>query len=90
MIALVVKPKLLGSKRFKKVVDELSHLKPVILSGNDAASLRAEISELHNLDSDLTVVACGGDGTFHLALNSIPDLAVPLAVIPLGTGNDFA
>lgn len=90
MIALVVKPKLLGSKRFEKVVEELSHLKPVILSGNDAASLRAEIAELRNLDSGLTVVACGGDGTFHLALNSIPDLTVPLAVIPLGTGNDFA
>ena len=90
MIALVVKPKLLGSKRFEKVFNELSHLKPVILSGNDAASLKAEISELLNLDSDLTVVACGGDGTFHLALNSIPNLTVPLAVIPLGTGNDFA
>jgi diacylglycerol kinase family enzyme len=82
MIALVVKPKLLESKRFKKVFDELSHLKPVILSGNDSATLRAEISELRNLDSDLTVVACGGDGTFHLALNAIPDLTVPLAVIP--------
>jgi len=86
MIALVVKPKLLGSKRFEKVVEELSHLKPVVLSGNNAASLREEISELRNLDSNLTVVACGGDGTFHLALNSIPDLTVPLAVIPLGTG----
>ena len=90
MIALVVKPKLLGSKRFKKVFDELSHLKPVVLSGNDVATLRAEISELRNLDSDLTVVACGGDGTFHMALNAIPDLTVSLAVIPLGTGNDFA
>ena len=90
MIALVVKPKLLGTKRFEKVLDELTHLGPVILNGSDATSLRTEITELRNLDSNLTVVACGGDGTFHLALNSIPELSVPLAVIPMGTGNDFA
>jgi diacylglycerol kinase (ATP) len=35
-------------------------------------------------------VACGGDGTFHLALNSLPDLQVPIALVPMGTGNDLA
>jgi diacylglycerol kinase (ATP) len=35
------------------------------------------------------VVACGGDGTVHLALREL-DLAMPMAVLPLGSGDDFA
>jgi len=35
------------------------------------------------------LVACGGDGTVHLALREL-DLAMPLAVLPLGSGDDFA
>lgn len=90
MIALVVKPSLIGSAKFSKVLNELAHLQPVVLEGSNATSLREEISELHISDSELTVIACGGDGTFHLALNALPDLNIPLAVIPMGTGNDFA
>jgi YegS/Rv2252/BmrU family lipid kinase len=39
------------------------------------------------------VVVCGGDGSLHLvvnALRSADDLADPIGLIPLGTGNDFA
>jgi diacylglycerol kinase family enzyme len=39
------------------------------------------------------VVVCGGDGSLHVvvhALHSIGDLAEPIGLIPLGTGNDFA
>lgn len=35
------------------------------------------------------VVVVGGDGTVHLALREL-DLEVPMAVIPLGSGDDFA
>lgn len=35
------------------------------------------------------VVVCGGDGSFHLTLRSL-DLRIPLAVLPLGSGDDFA
>ena len=36
------------------------------------------------------VVVIGGDGTVHLAVNALAGSGVPLAVIPVGTGNDFA
>ncbi len=90
MIALVIKPSLLGSSKLGKVLADIAHLEPVILTGTDVISLRDEIGELAKVDPRLIVLACGGDGTFHLALNSLPDLTIELALIPLGTGNDFA
>jgi diacylglycerol kinase (ATP) len=90
MIALVVKPSLLGSSKLTRVLAEIAHLDPIVLKGTDVDSLKAEIIELSKADSDLIVVACGGDGTFHLALNALPDMNIQLAVMPLGTGNDFA
>lgn len=90
MIALLVKPKLVSSKKLDSVLKELADLDPVALKGTDADSIKSEIASLWDLDRNLTVVACGGDGTFHLALNSLPDMQIPLAVIPMGTGNDLA
>jgi YegS/Rv2252/BmrU family lipid kinase len=36
------------------------------------------------------VVAVGGDGTAHAALQAVAGTATPLAVVPAGTGNDLA
>jgi diacylglycerol kinase (ATP) len=36
------------------------------------------------------LVAVGGDGTVHLALQAVAGTGVPLGVVPIGTGNDFA
>jgi diacylglycerol kinase (ATP) len=36
------------------------------------------------------VVAIGGDGTVHRVLQAVAGTAVPLGVVPAGTGNDFA
>jgi diacylglycerol kinase (ATP) len=36
------------------------------------------------------VVAVGGDGTMHRALQAVAGTPVPFGVIPAGTGNDFA
>ncbi|WP_062348666.1 diacylglycerol/lipid kinase family protein [Herbidospora yilanensis] len=36
------------------------------------------------------VVACGGDGLVHLAVQAVAGTGVPLAIIPMGTGNDIA
>jgi diacylglycerol kinase (ATP) len=36
------------------------------------------------------VVAVGGDGTVHLALQAVAGTGVPLGPVPAGTGNDFA
>ena len=37
-----------------------------------------------------TVVAAGGDGTVHLVANALAGTGLTLAVLPLGTANDFA
>jgi diacylglycerol kinase (ATP) len=36
------------------------------------------------------LVACGGDGTLHLALQAVAETDTPLGLIPVGTGNDNA
>lgn len=36
------------------------------------------------------LVAVGGDGTLHLALQAVAGTPTPLGVVPCGTGNDFA
>lgn len=44
-------------------------------------------AQYHNSD-DVTVYACGGDGTINEVYNGIAP-GVAMAVIPVGTGNDF-
>jgi diacylglycerol kinase (ATP) len=36
------------------------------------------------------VVAVGGDGTYHLALQAVAGTGVPFGAVPAGTGNDLA
>jgi YegS/Rv2252/BmrU family lipid kinase len=40
-------------------------------------------------DGAVAVVAVGGDGTVHAALQAVAGTPVPLAVVPAGTGNDL-
>jgi len=40
-------------------------------------------------EEGLLVIACGGDGTIHEVANALAESKTPMAVIPLGTGNDF-
>ncbi|MDD3958653.1 MAG: hypothetical protein GX099_03440 [Clostridiaceae bacterium] len=40
--------------------------------------------------SDAIVFACGGDGTVHEVANALAFGQTPMAVLPMGTGNDFA
>ncbi|MBU3691917.1 MAG: YegS/Rv2252/BmrU family lipid kinase [Candidatus Nanopelagicaceae bacterium] len=51
-------------------------------AANNLRSLRKD--ELQGL------IVIGGDGTINLAIQSLAKTNVPLAVIPAGTGNDFA
>nr|WP_218849321.1 diacylglycerol kinase family protein [Nocardioides perillae] len=37
-----------------------------------------------------SLVACGGDGLVHLAVQAVARSATPLGVVPAGTGNDVA
>jgi diacylglycerol kinase (ATP) len=90
MLALLVKPTLWESRRAKAVLGSLQTSGAAVLQGSNSVELSIELAALQVIYPDLTLVACGGDGTFHLALNSLPDLQIPIAVLPMGTGNDLA
>ena len=90
MYALLIKPTVRKSRRGRRIIAELKSLGAIELEGSSSTQLRAELENLQNSYPFLVVVACGGDGTVHLAVNSLPNMDIPIAVIPLGTGNDFA
>lgn len=60
-----------------------------ILSGGSATESRDLVRAAIERGVDAVVVA-GGDGTVHLALQELAHTAVPLGIVPCGTGNDFA
>lgn len=37
-----------------------------------------------------SVVACGGDGLVHVAVQAVAGTGIPLGIVPAGTGNDVA
>lgn len=44
-----------------------------------------------NLETEVKIISFGGDGTLHEVLNGIVDFEkTTLAILPLGSGNDFA
>ncbi len=47
-----------------------------------------QLAARYTAKDDVTVYACGGDGTGYEVLNGM-QAGVPMAVIPSGTGNDF-
>lgn len=50
-------------------------------------------ASVEDAPEDAGLVICGGDGSIHLALQTMEALdrmAVPVGIVPLGTGNDFA
>jgi diacylglycerol kinase (ATP) len=58
----------------------------------DATSREQARAACHRAVADgaAALVAVGGDGTVHLALQAVAGTGVPLGVVPVGTGNDFA
>ena len=48
------------------------------------------VAELFSKNTIKAVSIIGGDGTINLAINCLPNLDVPIHVIPAGTGNDLA
>lgn len=60
-----------------------------ILVGRDADEAR-ELAAKTVADGIDALVALGGDGMVHLALNAVAGSDTPLGIIPCGTGNDLA
>ena len=93
-IALLVNPTA-GKGRAAKVVADVTEAlrlggaNVAILVGTDAANAQA-LARQAVADGVDAVVALGGDGMVHLALNVVAGSATPLAIIPAGTGNDLA
>lgn len=90
MLALLVKPTVAGKRAFRQVLSHFDETDVHIIQTHTSADIRAEVQTLCEQIDDVTVVACGGDGTVHLLINSVFGLPITFGVIPMGTGNDFA
>lgn len=60
-----------------------------ILVGTDASHAQ-DLARQAIADGVDAVVALGGDGIVHLALNVVAGTDTPLGIVPAGTGNDLA
>jgi diacylglycerol kinase (ATP) len=61
----------------------------VDIVGTDASSALAMAREAVDTGVD-ALIACGGDGTIHLAVQVVAGTDVPLGIVPVGTGDDNA
>jgi diacylglycerol kinase (ATP) len=61
----------------------------LVLAGRSAAESTA-LTKAAVADGVAVVVAVGGDGLVHWAVQGVAGTSTPLAVVPAGTGNDFA
>ena len=93
-VALLVNPTA-GKGRAARVVAAVTErlraggANVAILVGTDAEHAQALARQAVSDGVD-ALVALGGDGMVHLALNVVAGTATPLGIIPAGTGNDLA
>src|SRR3954447_1692 len=93
-VALLVNPTA-GKGRAARVVAEVTArmrergTSVAILVGTDAGDAQA-LARQAIADGVDALVALGGDGMVHLALNVVAGTSTPLGIIPAGTGNDLA
>lgn len=59
-----------------------------VIGGSGAES--AELAKAAVDEGVDALIACGGDGTVHLALQAVAGTDTPLGIIPVGTGDDNA
>jgi diacylglycerol kinase (ATP) len=93
-VALVVNPTAGRGRAAKQVAAVAGRLRDAganvsILVGTDAADALA-LARKAAADGVDAIVALGGDGMVHLALNAVAGTETPLGIIPAGTGNDLA
>ena len=72
----------------RRVIEQAGHT-PVDISG-DSAEASAEAVRAAVAAGAERVIAVGGDGTLHLALQGVVGTDAVLGVVPVGTGNDYA
>lgn len=64
-------------------------IRTALVSGGSAAESTALLRTAIAAGVDAVVVA-GGDGTVNLAIQELATAPIPLGIVPVGTGNDFA
>jgi diacylglycerol kinase (ATP) len=93
-VALLVNPTA-GKGRATKVVAHVAAglreagANVTILIGHDADDA-LQVARTSVADGVDAVVALGGDGMAHLAINAVAGTGTPLGIVPAGTGNDLA
>ena len=61
-----------------------------IVTGNSSIALSDHLKTFINKNPDCEgVIAVGGDGLMHIALQLVVPSQIPFTIIPAGTGNDF-
>jgi diacylglycerol kinase (ATP) len=93
-VALIVNPTAGKGRAAKLVASVTGRLRQAganvsILIGHDADDALA-LARKAVAESVDAVVALGGDGMVHLALNAVAGTDTPLGIVPAGTGNDLA
>lgn len=73
--------------RAVEVLRDAGHDVDHVTAANFEALLRAARRAAVHADA---LVVVGGDGMVHLGVNAVGGTSVPLAVVPAGSGNDFA
>jgi diacylglycerol kinase (ATP) len=93
-LALLVNPTAGKGRAARVVADVTERMRAdganvAILVGHDAAD--AQMLARTAIDDGVdALVALGGDGMVHLALNVVAGTPTPLGIVPAGTGNDLA
>jgi len=62
----------------------------VLVSATNSSSLTQNLQTLIETTNVDAIIAVGGDGLVHLVLQVAAPNRIPFAVVPAGTGNDFA
>ncbi len=71
----------------KEKMEDFVHVHRTEYAGH-AGVLAAKYADMYS--ENALVFACGGDGTVHEVANALVFRSTPMAVLPMGTGNDFA
>lgn len=84
-----------GSRRQRRLVPEIvdrlqSSGREIVPVRADSGSAAEGACRTVRDDGVAALVVVGGDGTLHAAVQAVAGTATPLAVVPAGTGNDFA
>lgn len=93
-VALVVNPSAGKGRAAKQVAAVASRIREsgagvsILVGANAEDAVR--VARKAVADGVDAVVALGGDGMVHLALNAVAGTDTPLGIIPAGTGNDLA